>query len=201
MKIQDALKETGKAIREEWREYPEETYLTLEPLTSSEEKQFFQYDINENGCKHGQRYGHVNLLDNNWQPYHDKPVIRPEKPGELWRHNETEGYFHTDYSTQDASLVLIGYKGVSSNAEIVHGTHWTREFPPVEDEGVDILKLAKEVGDVGYKGIERIEIHGIGWNQDSDGGVFPYQDSDEFDWKQLVDRPYMKVIFEIPREA
>lgn len=138
MNIQDALKETGKVKRKGWGR---NEWLAITDLSSSGDIQFFFY-VKEISV-HGERYSQTNILDNEWQPYHDKKEIRPENAGELWEHDETEGYFHTDYSTQDAQLVMIGYKGVSRDAEITHGDHWTRLHPPVEDDSVEKVEFKR----------------------------------------------------------
>lgn len=63
-----------------------------------------------------------------------KTIIVPQNAGELWRHKATKGYFHTDHSTQDSELCLIGYNGRSRDADITHNENWERIFPYVEDE-------------------------------------------------------------------
>lgn len=173
MNILKALKETGKAVRVGGVD----SYASLKMFSLSSPKvlggeRLYWYTI-----KTGEENSPVQLeaiLEDDWQPYHDKPVIRPEKAGELWRHDETGGYFHTDCSTQDASLVLIGYKGVSRNAEIVHGTHWIRLCPSVEDENV-----------------ERIEFEDV--------NCLSFYCGDTSVSNPLRDKPRAKMIIEIPK--
>lgn len=185
MNIQDALKETGKATREGGTD----SYAALKMFSLSSPKTLGGERLYWYTIETGEENSPVQLdaiLEDDWQPYHDKKEIRPEKAGELWRHNETEGYFHTDHSTQDASLILIGYKGVSRNAEIVHGTHWNRLFPPVEDDN-----------------IKRIQIEDITWERlekNTESYIIPFKCRFNDAFKFLVGKPPMKMILEISKD-
>lgn len=135
MNIQDALKETGKALLvlsddeeigvAQWRN---ESIWWCDAITGKWRKEV----------------GHVDLLEGDWQPYYEEKEIRPESPGELWKKRysvDFTSYFHTEY---DSSLLLTGSRpplllvsgtNAAVTEEAVHGKNgWTRLYPPVQDE-------------------------------------------------------------------
>ena len=131
MKIEDALKENGKATYPMWDK---------DAFVHIVHSEFIDHDGNPYYCSH--------LLDNNWEPYH--PEIRPKEAGELWRHG-TFLYFVARISGSSLEFISGGGQSVTGIFEAVHGKDGlTRIFPPVEeilpdeefddDEDMDLLK-------------------------------------------------------------
>lgn len=132
MKIQDALKVTGKAnhlrvcgahAEVKFRDGVQSlvwVYHEL-PQVADEADELVAF-----GIQHSDE----------WGPYHEKKEIRPEGAGELWAHligNTYRYYFHTEYD--NGRLIFgstIAYAYVN---DAVHGKDgWQRIYPPVEGE-------------------------------------------------------------------
>ena len=82
MNIKDALRPTGKANYDDEKAYAMRDGDDL-------------YWYKEAGDARGQ-ICNVSFNDHfrdDWFPYYDKPVIRPEKAGELWKHEKKGNVF------------------------------------------------------------------------------------------------------------
>jgi hypothetical protein len=175
MNLQDALKENRKVTLPIYDDnyYVSEAGPNLRLWNSTEKTTVRELYVSE-------------LLSNDWLPYPEEKEIRPEKAGELWRHDATTDYFHTDNAYDGGgSLALVGYMGVRSvDASIVHGKHWTRLCPPVEDESVSVRKVIIE--DVEFRDVNGATVV---WNSGSyDVG--------------LLDKLFCsKMILEIPKDS
>lgn len=128
-------------------------------------------------------------LRTDWQSFPGTKEIRPEKAGELWRHDETSILFFI-YDAE-GPLYRISNQGLSSPIDgidsMVHGKNWTRLLPEVEDENV-----------------ETIEIEGVKWKETTPIGVnasvvFP-DNFHGFNWDQLRDKPRMKMILVMAKD-
>ena len=76
------------------------------------------------------------------KPYHPIEQIVPEKVGELWRHIDSDGFFHTDIGLGGMVLNLIGWEGKQLvNDSIIHGEHWTRVFPTVKEQADIVINV------------------------------------------------------------
>lgn len=124
MNIQDALKETGKARKED-------NFAQYAFLEQSEEdprhELFWSID--------GKKDGHVQYEDifaDNWQPYHEEKEIRPEKEGELWV-NKFQELAHTAYRGDKLIFVCMN-ESIPVDDVLIGMNGWTRRYPPVEDE-------------------------------------------------------------------
>ena len=191
MKIEEALKETGKAVRT----VHADNYAAIKSFSLSKVKplggdRLYWYDI-----KTGEENSPAQLsaiLAGDWQSYHEEKAIRPEKAGELWRNKEIENdqYYHTEnHTSSGAGLILVGYgaKGFkeADNGRVLHNKDgWERVFPKVEDDSV-----------------ERIEIEGVKWVFSKKAGYqipqWPISGPDSL--YPLLDKPPMKMILEIPK--
>lgn len=187
MNIKDALKETGKATGLHLP-FAETWFVAIDD-------EDFLWLYNDIGAPI-QRVPLREILRSDWQPYHDKKYIRPEKPGELWE-RQGEKFFIFFDNDKYVCLCLVDESGdkfstvdAMSYAEVIHNQNgWTRLYPPVEDENV-----------------ERIEIEGVEWEQimTLSGGraIVPYWPIDGYSYvkKSWLDKPSMKMILEIPKE-
>ncbi len=182
MLIQDALKETGKAKRKSWNDgayvYVKDDLIYLKGVGN--------YD---------KPYCSSVVLDDSWQIYQDEKEIRPEKAGELWQYNGNELYAAEYHHTKlkDTELVIVGDNGICGQIEgMVHSKNgWTRLYPHVE------------------KDVERIEIEGVKWYKGElieDGRygelvTYPETSLGYHEELKFIDKPPMKMILEIPKEA
>jgi hypothetical protein len=129
------------------------------------------------------------ILGDYWLPYHEEKEIRPEKAGELWDSGKEK---YITFSNGRNDLRMFGQSGGEYVFEEffcspIHDKGWTRLYPPVEDESV-----------------ERIEIEGVEWAtaMNINGNTFAPSTSRHwpFPFKDLVTKPQMKMILEIPRK-
>lgn len=152
MKIQDALKDTGKAKREKWG-VGEFVYLSGMYFHQANGEPFCREDIA--GC--------------GWFPYHDKSVIRPEKAGELWKHEDGAMLFIRNRITSDELYIsnLAGYDNgfEALNPKVIHNQNgWTRLFPEVPDESVERIEVEHIIKDEGAFFLRTIYDEIIMWN-------------------------------------
>ena len=129
MDIKSALEPTGKAVQNNNSMY----YLAWRG------GDLFHYEI---GVKNGEalrRLSVKELFNNDWQPYREKPEIRPEKAGELWEYEGSKTFIYRNRS--DGLLHVIRDQGGTnpvSYSNMIHGQNgWTRLYPPVPDENVE----------------------------------------------------------------
>ena len=190
MKIEEALKETGKAI------YPDQTDVYVEVRFDNGANYLVWVNTEDNeidGRVAGEEGGKVAYemhFKDNWQPYHEVKEIRPENAGELWCFESgdgTESYHHTQGSQFREGLELIGYAGPIDMKQVIHNhkNGWTREFPKVEDENV-----------------ERIEIEAVRWERHEAFCTYPkstlaMEPNGRFN--EFIKRGPMKMILEIPK--
>ena len=142
------------------------------------------------------------LLSNLWQPYHEKPEIRPETAGELWKCRDGRMAFIHGTISSSTDLRITAGNGVSKpygsmewHQELLHkGLHgWTRIEPPVPDENV-----------------EEVVIEGVRWKkQDLKNPalacIVPCWDANnnihEIPVPSLIDKPPMKMTLEWGKEV
>lgn len=116
MEILKALELTGKARRPEWYRG--------------------RFLFVQDGCYYVsgipyQKYSSIDLSEDSWQPYHEKPEIRPEKVGELW--TWCSEYYHTE--TLGFELIFHGKSPNVNVKKIIHGKDgWIRVRPEVKNE-------------------------------------------------------------------
>jgi len=174
MLIQEALKETGFAIVGNW-------IINWNSLDG-----YFQ-NTWPDGKITRFNFGKDDILRDDWQPYHEVEEIRPEKAGELWRYRNSDNYAHTFADDDDIYFISDGCspKLVSNLECVVHNQYWTRLFPKVEDDSV-----------------ERIEIEGVKWQQLGEGWAVPTKGPQSGgSFHDLLSKPFMKMILEIPKEG
>ena len=123
MKVQKALKETGKARRDKWGE---KEYIYKKGM----------YFIDNTG----EPFNREDITADVWQPYHEVKEIRPEKAGELWQLWK-DVYYHT-VSNSHGKISLVAYAGTIDTKGVGHNKNgWTREFPKVEDPSVKRIRI------------------------------------------------------------
>ncbi|MCK5615176.1 hypothetical protein KAR91_75635, partial [Candidatus Pacearchaeota archaeon] len=134
MNIQNALKETGKAI------YPDQTdvYAEIRFYNGANYLVWINTEDNEiSGRVTGEEGGRVAYemhFKDDWQPYFEVKEIRPEKAGELWEYNAKCLKIFILYG-DNLSLVGIDETGQKSTISpfMIHGKNgFTRIEPPVE---------------------------------------------------------------------
>lgn len=180
MNIQDALKETGKAINKAefggFYAMPNEVGILC------------LYNRKTNIIDGGVSLRSTLLTD--WQPYHEKPEIRPKEAGELWKHEPGGLHLHTDDGPAQ-QLCMVGWNGPERHAidTAIHGQNgWTRICPSVPDESV-----------------ERIEFDNIEWalSECWQKRPMPHIAMCGKDWGTIRDvianKPPMKMVLEIPK--
>lgn len=125
MNILDALKPTTKA--------------TLK-LDDGEEVNYAQWRnesiwwIDEKTGKWDREVGHLDMLQGNWQPYHEAEEIVPENAFELWKRGAYK-YFTIRISGTSLQFVNDSGQSVVGIERAIHNKNgWTREYPKVEDE-------------------------------------------------------------------
>lgn len=133
MRIQYALKETGKARKED--NEAEYAYLIL--TENSDRHDLVWY---EKGMP-SENVHYEDFLGDDWQPYHEIKEIRPEKAGELWKDDNRELYFITKENDVNYFQTINGLQKYTLNTDvtwdrfqnIVHNENgWTREYPHVK---------------------------------------------------------------------
>ena len=122
MRIETALKETGKATYPMW-----------------DEDAFIEIIHSEFIDNKGEPYYCTHLLDDSWEPYHEIKKIQPENVDEVWINSS-------------GKTMIIGEKGVelwcyfsdgmscplTTGHHVFHGEgEWTRILPPVSEIPVD----------------------------------------------------------------
>jgi hypothetical protein len=131
--IQEALKETGKARLEIQAEHF--LYAFIAELNNS------YVWLNKDG-QHEYLYYDDGLRED-WQPYHDKKVIRPEEAGELWACDGLGMCFV--YYDKSLDLHLKWRDGAEQRVAVTNIAHnqngWTRLYPPVEDDSVERVEF------------------------------------------------------------
>jgi hypothetical protein len=126
MDIQDALRPTGKANMEGW---DTDRYVEIK------EGQFINTD--------GHKFANACILSADWQPYHEVKEIRPERAGELWKH-ERGLHGHTfkhpsgDIYFNDDNETTLATK---AKAVIHNKNGWTRLFPLPEDDSIERIEI------------------------------------------------------------
>ena len=122
MNVLKALEPTGKVRRAIWNDgaYIKQDgngrFIFWSPIN----KQFSPYNFPV-------------ILDNDWQPYHEKPEIRPENAGELWR-GKSEAFLMTFYSFERDELCFITGNGIVHKCSSFSDySEWARLYPPVEE--------------------------------------------------------------------
>lgn len=141
--------------------------------------------------KYHKEIGAVNLhtlLTINWQPYHDKKEIRPEKAGELWCLNERGFWYVTQGYQPNEKLGIVhqsGTRHVPVDKNIIHSQNgWERIHPPVEDDSIEKVVIDRVIWNNGDKCFPTtLDIHPA-------FGVF----------NDFIDKPPMKMILEIPKK-
>jgi hypothetical protein len=137
-----------------------------------------------------------------WKPYHEVEEIRPEKAGELWRHDEASILFFI-YDAE-GPLYRISHQGLDgpiiSMDSMVHGKGWTLIYSPDKE----VMKKIKGLED---NSVETIEIEDVLWKLGGNHISFPYVEIHEgadygpfHDVREETNRP-MKMILEIPKEG
>jgi hypothetical protein len=180
MKIEEALKETGKARREIWGEG-----VFVEVIDS----QILNYK--------GGSYNHECLFTtSDWQPYHEVEEIRPEKEGELWQFNNLF-IWCTVRKNEVLEMICAQGKEIEAIDKMnltIHGENgWTLIYSPDKE----VMKKIKGLED---NSVETIEIEDVLWNT-NDGFVYPFQEKSAFKWDQLLNGKPIKLIIERPKEG
>ena len=116
MLIQDALKETGKARKED---------CSIGFVMKNEKGHLIFF--NEDGVADGYVVLSA-IMSDNWQPYHEVKEIRPEVTGEVWENPHKEKFFTIKLEQR---FHFIDEQGHCHNSHI---GNLTRIFSPVEDE-------------------------------------------------------------------
>lgn len=140
MKIEEALKETGKVLG------PNKDAKCYAMVSPDGPLQWFYFKDNKPACA----VGFLKITTDNWQPYHEVKEIRPEKENEVWKHVDGITYLHDAKgsalrTSRGNELHEYIYK------KVVHGKEWERILPKVEDDSVErieIEKLKKQVDDL-----------------------------------------------------
>jgi hypothetical protein len=181
MDIKDALEPTGKVV------------LVLDGEKVEYVKWFddtlWWVDVRSGACD--REVGHLDILEGDWEPYHEVEEIVPENAFELWKRG---AYKYFTIRISGASLEFVNESGqsVTGIARAIHSKDgWIREYPKVKDENV-----------------ERIEIEGVKWKRkEIHNEVYFYPDlvnskSDMtyFQHTELTMKPPMKMILIIPAE-
>ncbi len=142
MNIQDALKETGKAI---WQNKPTE-------YVAWKDGDIFAYSIGDN--EETDRLKFNELLIGDWRPYQPKEEIMPSEAGELWEH-KGGSFPWAIYQRMDERLgaIYCGNKQTEPPfcmSELAHNQNgWKRLHPPVNDgEVIDMFVVGD---DLNYK--------------------------------------------------
>ena len=179
MKIEEALKETGKAFLEDFEssyvEINEEGYLAWYNMKNQRELDKVEFEC---------------IVDNCWQSYHEVKEIRPEKAGELWNRDNVGICFVINNPGCTVDVVWPDGDTDTIRPMIHNKNGWARLFPKVEDDSV-----------------ERIEIEGVKFDNSCDSCNYPSPvksyntHTKEFgeQLKELCEKPLMKMILEIPK--
>ena len=192
MKLQEALKETGKASRKGLDWFIEEC--------ENGEHNYRAISSTSGGVAGYDMLIHHALADD-WQPYHEVKEIRPEKAGELWKDEDGKRWATRPSGTKGEisidSLSTCGTEWRKYDVNIWHGNiihnknGWTRLFPKVEDDSV-----------------KRIEFENVDWNLSDCWQTKPMPfvsyNGGSSDWggirDAVVNQPKMKMILEIPKD-
>ena len=140
MKIQEALKPTGKAT------YQGQTDVYVEIRFDNGANYLVWVNTEDNEIdgrvagEEGGRVAYEMHFKDNWQPYHEVKEIRPEKAGEVWWH-EGRDLKILIFSNAMLSLSAIDETGAICDIErIIHGYNgFTRVdplIPLVEKESI-----------------------------------------------------------------
>ena len=125
MDILEALKPTGKANYDK-----EFAYAMLKG------DDLFWYKSSDDTAGAICHVGFQDILRDDWQPYHEKPEIKPEKAGEVWQ--DEDGEYWSTYKNKISGLHVSCWNGNRSiPRDMIHGQNgWTRSYPPLPDESV-----------------------------------------------------------------
>ena len=194
MKIQDALKPTGKAS-------PKGCMWYIEKVPESDYQYRCIYQDGDELHDEGKTIDIHHMLRDDWQPYHDKKEIRPEKAGELWRHTCSGLHLHTDEGPAQ-QLCLVGWNGPEREAinNAVHGSGWTRIHPHVEDENIPSKECCDSQDEL-YKdeNVERIEIENVICKEEG-ACVFTIPETTFTTYLEDFANKPITMILEIPKE-
>lgn len=183
MNIQDALKSTGRAV------------LILDGEKVEYVKWFndtlWWVNIRSGACDREVR--HLDILEGDWEPYHEVEEIRPEKVGELWQRDGEINHRCVTYEGI-VGLNVIWWGGTANtnrvDKDMIHNKNgWKRVWPNVEDENV-----------------ERIEIEGVKWEEiQSLSGtqivtLFWTEQGFSHIKRQWLNKSPMKMTLEIPKD-
>ena len=192
MKIEEALKDGGRATRKGFDWFVEEC--------QNGEHIYRAIHIASGGVV-GYEMAIRHFFADDWQPYHEVKEIRPEKAGELWEGASNKVYvtvyrkgilcFH-DLEKRE-STGYLDFKRNDNSAwvccdEPIHNKNgWERILPKVEDDSVEIIEIEKVTfGRIqGANGAKYVSI--ISTSCDSPG------------LETFVNKT-MKVTFEIPKD-
>lgn len=141
MKIKEALKGNGKAIRKGLDWFIEEC--------QNGEYCYRIADLSTGGVL-GYEISIHHILADDWQPYHEVKEIRPENAGELWKFNQYSWFTYFDKNEQNEEVLM----GICNDGDIsqidkndkvyksinpIHGKDgWKRLFPKPEDDSNEI---------------------------------------------------------------
>lgn len=131
MKVQDALKPTGKAIDKRNRD----AYIEVRFECGAN---YLIWVNNKTGEYEGRLSYEAHFIED-WQPYHEEKEIRPEEPGETWE-EKTRCLKYFTFSNAVLGLAVIDERGViiDITENMVHGKNgFTRIEPPVEDDSIE----------------------------------------------------------------
>ena len=123
------------------------------------------------------------IIEDDWQPYHEIKEIRPENAGELW---DKDGCKYITFGTDNNDLRIFNQVGGEYELSEfipdgpIHDKYgWTRLYPKIEDD------------------VERIEIEGVKWIEATKSLIYP---SGVYEWRHLINRSPMKMILETPKD-
>jgi hypothetical protein len=131
MKIEEALKETGKAYLPE-AEFPNFIYVFVD-------RDGNHVWMNVDGQHEGLLFDYGSR--NDWLPYHEEKEVRPEETGELWVYcvNSYPHFVTKDNRNRLYLTWIDGSRELVSECKhpVIHGKNgWARVSPPVEDKEV-----------------------------------------------------------------
>ena len=187
MNIQNALKETGKARKED----NEAKYATLIQDEDAGSRENLVWEGEKDELVH-----YTDIMEDNWQPYHEEKEIRPETSTELWR-NKFNELAHTTYRGNELMFVCMN-ESIPVDDVLIEINGWTRLYSPGEEDkkicAFNHACLDRE------EDVERIVIEGIEWKRE-DGWLVPFGGGEFMCSQNLIDKPPMRMIFEIPKES
>ena len=82
----------------------------------------------------------IDIIEGDWQPYHEVKEIRPEKAGELWKKNIDNFVYMTieqrinELMAVPSVFELLSFSVEEHGKEMIHGKNgWTRLIPDPEE--------------------------------------------------------------------